>query len=60
MEAITAEAIDKLSGRIAFFDEQDTPYLSRIKPYRANVVGDYDHLARVREWSLSGWTEAEE
>jgi ATP-dependent helicase/nuclease subunit B len=60
VEAIRAEAIERLSGRIAFFDRQDTPYLSRIKPYRAGVVGDYDHLARVREWSLSGWTEADE
>ena len=24
-------------------------------PYRADIAGDYDHLARVREWSPSGW-----
>jgi ATP-dependent helicase/nuclease subunit B len=59
-EAITAEAIDKLVSRIAFFDEEDTPYLSRVKPYRADISGDYDHLARVREWSLAGWDEEEE
>jgi ATP-dependent helicase/nuclease subunit B len=57
--AITAEAIEKLSGRIAFFDDETTPYLSRVKPYRADTPGDYDHLARVREWSLTGW-EADE
>jgi len=59
-EAITAEAIDKLVNRIAFFDDETTPYLSRVKPYRADISGDYDHLARVREWSLAGWDEEEE
>jgi ATP-dependent helicase/nuclease subunit B len=53
--AITAEVIDKLSGRIAFFDDVSTPYRSRVKPFSAEPDGDYDHLARVREWSLTGW-----
>ncbi len=26
-------------------------------PSRADIAGDYDHLARVREWSPSGWSE---
>ncbi len=30
------------------------PYLSRVHVKHAHVVGDYDHLARVREWSASG------
>ena len=34
-----------------------TPYRSRVAPYRADIAGDYDHLARVREWSPSGWAE---
>ncbi len=55
--AIAAEAAEKLSARVAFFDDPNTPYHSRVKPYRANVSGDYDHLARVREWSLGGWSE---
>jgi len=59
-EAITAEAIEKLTQRVAFFDDETTPYLSRVKPYRADISGDYDHLARVREWSLAGWDEEEE
>ena len=29
-------------------------------PYRTDIEGDYDHLARVREWSVSGWQEDEE
>ena len=52
-----AHALAGLSRRIAQFDLPETPYLSRIAPYRADIVGDYDHLARVREWSLSGWAE---
>jgi ATP-dependent helicase/nuclease subunit B len=58
-EAITAEAIDRLAERIAFFDDETTPYLSRVKPYRTDISGDYDHLARVREWSLAGWEDGE-
>ncbi len=50
----------QLVSRIAYFDERDTPYLPRIKPYRADMPGDYDHLARVREWSLAGWERTNE
>ncbi len=53
--ALVAEAEEKLVRRIADFDQQDTAYPSRVKPLRADQPGDYDHLARVREWSLSGW-----
>jgi ATP-dependent helicase/nuclease subunit B len=52
-----ALALAGLARRIAQFDLAETPYLSRVAPYRADVPGDYDHLARVREWSLSGWAE---
>lgn len=50
-------ALAGLTRRIAQFDLPETPYLSRIAPYRADMPGDYDHVARVREWSLSGWAE---
>lgn len=58
--AIAAEAAGRLAERVAFFDDPATPYHSRIMPYRADRPGDYDHLARVREWSLAGWNEADE
>lgn len=45
----------RLVQLIAEFDSAETPYVARVAPYRADSVGDYDHLARVREWSLSGW-----
>src|SRR6202012_3777618 len=51
--AIIAEAIAKLTQRIAFFDDETTPYRSRVKPFSVKPDGDYDHLARVREWSLA-------
>ncbi len=56
-QALAAEAAQKLAQRIARFDDKDTPYLSRVRPYRTDSVGDYDHLARVREWSVSGSEE---
>ena len=53
-QALAVEAAGKLAQRIAWFDDKNTPYLSRVRPYRTDSVGDYDHLARVREWSVSG------
>ena len=57
--ALVKKAEQQLIGRIAYFDDVDTPYPPRVKPYRADVSGDYDHLARVREWSLAGWEPEE-
>jgi ATP-dependent helicase/nuclease subunit B len=48
-------AEEKLLARIAQFDSPYTPYVPRVMPFRADQPGDYDHLARVREWSLTGW-----
>jgi ATP-dependent helicase/nuclease subunit B len=54
VQALTTDAIEKLSARIRAFDQAETPYVSRVKPFRSDSIGDYDHLARVREWSLFG------
>ena len=40
-----------LKNRIAAFDDENTPYLSRLRPMFLSHEGDYDHLARVKEWS---------
>jgi ATP-dependent helicase/nuclease subunit B len=56
---LAEEATAKLLARISEFDDPRTPYVPRIRPFRADAEGDYDHLARVREWSMSGW-EAED
>ena len=36
------------------FARPETPYLSRPYPKFAKAFGDYDHLARVKEWSATG------
>lgn len=51
------EAQTRLADRIAWFDDAATPYYSRVAPHSAKGAGDYDHLARVREWSPFGWSE---
>jgi ATP-dependent helicase/nuclease subunit B len=58
--ALVAEAEARLTQRIRDFDDPATPYLPRLIPFRADMAGDYDHLSRVREWSLTGWEEDEE
>ena len=35
------------------FEHKDTPYLSRPFPQFASRFSDYDHLARVKEWSTA-------
>jgi len=58
--ALIEEAFARLQQRIADFAVPSTAYLPRVKPYRADIEGEYDHLSRVREWSLSGWDEEDE
>jgi ATP-dependent helicase/nuclease subunit B len=58
--ALGEEAAQLLSARIVQFDDEKQPYFPRVMPYRVAQSGDYDHLARVREWSLAGWGEADE
>jgi ATP-dependent helicase/nuclease subunit B len=55
--ALAQEAVAQLARRIAWFQEEATAYRPRVRPYRADIAGDYDHLARVREYAPSGWAE---
>lgn len=49
------EAWSRLRGLMEFYLRTDTGYLSRALPFRAEETdGDYDHLARVLEWSAGG------
>jgi len=52
------KALAQLAARIAWFDDPATPYRSRVRPFSRESEGDYDHLARVREWSAAGREEA--
>jgi ATP-dependent helicase/nuclease subunit B len=47
-------ALARLKQLAATFEDAATPYLSLVHPMWTNHYGDYDHLARVKEWSLSG------
>ncbi|MEY4967049.1 MAG: hypothetical protein RL274_2632 [Pseudomonadota bacterium] len=51
--ALAADAVARLAQRVAYFDQQETPYHPRVRPLYADSDGDYDHLARVREWSAT-------
>ena len=44
---------------ILLFDFETTPYLSRPNPKRVPEYSDYEHLARVKEWSLAEEDEGE-
>jgi len=64
--AVIAELADKhfdeLVALLDAFTEPGTPYLSRPFPKFASRFSDYDHLARVKEWSAAagdGETTAE-
>lgn len=50
-EEAAAEALAGLRRRIGDFARPETPYLSRPRPMFKSRFGDYDHLARVREWA---------
>ena len=48
------EALQKLEGLIRKFEHQDTPYRSVVLPMWENRYGNYDDLARIKEWSAIG------
>ncbi len=47
-------ALEKLKALAAIFEDENTPYLSLVHPMWKTRYGVYDHLARVKEWSLTG------
>ncbi len=50
-----SKALDGLAKLIGRYDDPAQPYLSRSAPQFVHMyVSDYDHLARVFEWSTSG------
>lgn len=54
MEAIVEEHERRFRGLVARFMAGEAAYVSRPYPKFAKSYGDYDHLARVLEWSLAG------
>ncbi len=59
IEALAAQAQDGLTGLVAEFDAPETPYLSHPDPGRPPRFPEYDHLARVQEWSVPGSGDGE-
>ncbi len=47
-------ALKKLTELAQKFEDEDTPYRSLVHPMWATQYGDYDHLARVLEWTSAG------
>ena len=54
---LAATALDGLQRLIAAYDQLETPYQSRLIPKFLDRPGDFDHLARVAEWSAGGGGE---
>jgi ATP-dependent helicase/nuclease subunit B len=60
-DAEAERALQRLTEIARKFDDPQTPYRSRERPmWRRRAYGDYDHLARVKEWSPSGGAADEE
>jgi len=57
---MTAAAEDGLLTLVEKFDDPATPYLSQPRAEAKPKFSDYNHLARVREWGLSGDDEGED
>ena len=49
--ALARAAMDGLARLVAAFDDPATPYAARPRPDWAPRYSDYEHLARVKEWS---------
>ncbi|CAO4169154.1 double-strand break repair protein AddB [Methylorubrum aminovorans] len=58
VEAIVTEHLERLRGLIARYMTGEAAYLSRPYPQYVRAYNEYDHLARVLEWSLAGEGEA--
>jgi ATP-dependent helicase/nuclease subunit B len=52
--ALARAAMDGLKRLIAAFDDPATPYAARPRPDWAPRYSDYEHLARIKEWSSPG------
>ncbi|WP_152046631.1 double-strand break repair protein AddB [Aureimonas psammosilenae] len=50
---LSEEALHRFRDLAAFYADAETPFLSRARPFlQSDLSGDYDHLARVREWAV--------
>lgn len=47
---VVSETVVGVTKLVQKFEDPATPYLSQPRPQFLNRFGDYDHLARVKEW----------
>ncbi|MDJ0612033.1 MAG: double-strand break repair protein AddB [Rhizobiaceae bacterium] len=53
IDEIVLRASDNLQELVTAYSNPDQGYISRYAPFKdSEMSGDYDHLARVREWSF--------
>jgi ATP-dependent helicase/nuclease subunit B len=52
------KALTQLTSVAAHFEKETTAYASLVHPMWTTYYGDYDHLARVKEWSAGGEEDA--
>ncbi|MBS7540455.1 double-strand break repair protein AddB [Ancylobacter lacus] len=57
--ALAEQALERLRELVLAFENEAQGYLALRRPMFRNRFGDYDHLARVKEWSVSGEAAAE-
>ena len=48
------DALARLIAILARFEDEEMPYRSLVSPMWKTRYGDYDHLARVKEWAAAG------
>jgi ATP-dependent helicase/nuclease subunit B len=48
---LAVEAWEKLVALVRYYGEEKNGFISRRMPFKESEEGDYDHLARVREWT---------
>lgn len=53
------KALAGLTEMVLRFERDDMPYHPLVMPVWAGRYGDYDHLARVQEWSAIGGGEGD-
>ncbi len=54
VQGLISAVREGLQTLINLYDQEETPYLSRLRPMFDAYPGRYDHLARVKEWSVYG------
>jgi len=52
MDKVLADNENNLQKLVSIFDFETTPYICHPNPKRVPEYSDYEHLARVKEWSV--------